>query len=179
MRKLELLVAMAISFSGVAAGTAFALPVTSCVNNSGAGFTCDIYESLANGTPSEISNLYTLPANVSTGYIVVFENASGTLADLSTWSDVLKFGDGTGALGNTLQLFSGDAVTSALATIVRSSPTGTAIENADSFALYLADPNTYRIHSDNEMGGQVPEPSSLALAGTGLFGVGLLVKLGR
>jgi hypothetical protein len=89
------------------AASSMATPVTNCATNpSGIGFTCNIYESLADGTPSDISNIFTLPKPATPGYVVLVDDQNADVTIPLNWSDILHFiDDGTG-LSPTAQFLS-------------------------------------------------------------------------
>lgn len=156
-------------------------------------FTFDIYETLQNtptGTPCEICSILSLPETVFGGYVILLESASGSLANQSTWSDVLIFGNtssngilqGSQGFDATLiQLLSdgcasgteGDRSCFPSAALVQSFPNAVRVETAPP-TIYDAG-NIYRIFSDAPEG-QVPQPMALVLLGFGLATVGAIAR---
>jgi hypothetical protein len=131
-------------------------PVSNCVLNPGpqpaSGFTCNVFESDASGNPSEISNVITLPNLVVGGFLVLKED--GAIADNVTtnWSDVLKFGDGSGANTTIVQMFSVGCNTgnpNDRSCFPPYSPADSAfiVENKSNATVFVANPNTYNIFS--------------------------------
>jgi hypothetical protein len=73
-------------------------PVSNCVlNGTGPTITCNLYETDGAGNNSEISNVVTLPAPQSGGYLVLKNNAAAPDSDQTQWSDVLVFSPTAGA----------------------------------------------------------------------------------
>src|SRR5256885_2718421 len=99
----------AASLFVTAAAVVYAGPISSCtINNGGAGpgFTCDIFQTDVSGDPSEISSPGTQPNSAFGGYIVLLESPGAAQSDVSQWSDILVFGDGSGGVATKSQLFS-------------------------------------------------------------------------
>jgi hypothetical protein len=155
-------------------------------------FTLDIYETLQNtptGTACEICSVLPLPTTVSGGYVIVLENALGSIANQSTWSDVLIFGttavDGIlqgSSFATFAQLLSdgcasgteGDRSCFPSAALVQTFSNAVIVETAPP-TIYQAGDNIYRIFSDAPEA-QVPQPMALVLLGFGLATVGALAR---
>jgi hypothetical protein len=73
-----------------AALAALAAPVSNCTSNPPevGGFTCNVYESLSDGTPSEVSDVFNLFDFVTAGFVVLLESPGSDLTDPGQWSDV-------------------------------------------------------------------------------------------
>src|SRR5882762_5841582 len=92
-----------------AAAVVHAGPISSCTIDNGGlgpGFTCDLFQTDVSGNPSEISNAVTLPNSVTGGYIVLLESPGAAQSDVSQWSDILVFGDGTNSVATPVQFLS-------------------------------------------------------------------------
>ncbi|HXD32565.1 MAG TPA: hypothetical protein VN643_15695 [Pyrinomonadaceae bacterium] len=139
-----------ISISSVTAA-----PISSCTSNASPpnSHTCNIYETDASGSPSEISNVINLPNTVSNGYVVLKENGAIADSDVTNWSDVLKFGDGnSNNNGTTMQLFSKGCNTANpndTSCFPPYSPADSAfiVESDPGPTVYSGPPNTYNIFS--------------------------------
>ena len=159
---------------------AWAAPVSSCAANPPAvgGFTCNVYPSLADGTPSEVSDIFSLFSLVSAGFIVLLESPTADPQDVSQWSDVLELidiGDGNNAI--TARLMSGGCNCFPTFDTVNSFPSGFLIENQSGigddfvdFTVFVGGLNTFNIYSGSPVNesGDVPEPTTVALMGGGL-----------
>jgi len=154
------------------------------MNLSGIGFTCNFFESLADGTPSDISNIVTLPKPASPGYVILVDNQSADLTNPLNWSDVLHFiDDGTG-LAPTAQFLSNgcnnpqnaiscfptyNTVISNPSIFVLETQTGTGNDYTD-FTVYAPTVNTYNLYSAAPVNdAATPEPASVVLLGGGLL----------
>jgi hypothetical protein len=157
-------------------------PISGCISGAGSSFTCNFYETLADGTPSEVSNIVILPNMVTTGYVVLFETPAGSFSDSSTWSDVLAF-LGSGAT-NQAQLWSSGGFTPSFITAVQSSSsiatlvetqTGTGNDFLD-FTTFTAGPDVYNIYSAAPNVENAPEPASLAFGAVGMVCLGVTAR---
>jgi hypothetical protein len=139
-----------------APSSVLASPVTNCVLNPGpqpaSGFTCNVFETDASGTPSEIGNVVALPNPVVGGYAVFKED--GAIADsvVSNWSDVLKFGDGSNSTTSTMQLFSkgcntGNINDTSCFPAYSPGTSGFVVETKPPPTVYFSAPNTYNVFS--------------------------------
>lgn len=160
--------------SNVSAG-----PISNCANHVGdSGFTCNIYETLADGTPSDASNIFSFPTaqSVSSGYIVLLEAPGANQADPTQWSDVLHFidnglGFGQATTGQLLSIGCNCYPTYAQVTAVPNAfivetQVGTGNDFVDN-TPYVAGFNTFNIFSAAP--DPIPEPASFALMGSGLL----------
>src|SRR5215813_264972 len=90
--------------------TLLASPVSNCTLNPGpqpgSGFICNIYETDAAGNPSQIGNVINLPNPVIGGLLVLKKDPAIPDNDVTNWTNVLKFGDGTNSTTSIMQLFS-------------------------------------------------------------------------
>jgi hypothetical protein len=162
------------------AACANAEPTRCTPNTSSAGFTCNIFESLANGDPSDVSGIFALPNLVTAGYVILLETAGSLPADNTQWSDVLHFidnGQGSAITGQLLSAGCNNAAApfSCFPTFatVNSVPNAFLIEAATGATVFSAGPNTYNIFMDaGAVTATAPEPASVLL---GLSGFALLV----
>jgi hypothetical protein len=67
-----------------------AVPTSFCVPSSTYPIHCTFYES-KNGAPSEVSDIVTIPLQVSAGEAVLLQNPNGSFTDRNNWSDVIEF----------------------------------------------------------------------------------------
>jgi hypothetical protein len=150
-------------------------PVSACVNHVGdSGFTCNIFETLADGTPSEISNIFAFPAaqSVVSGYIVLLETPSSSQTDPTQWSDVLHFIDNGSGQATSGQLLSSGCncfptslqVNATAHAFIVEAQTGTGNDFLDSTA-FVAGFNTFNIFS----AAPVSEPASIGLMASALL----------
>jgi PEP-CTERM motif len=149
-------------------------------NENGVGFTAYVYESLADGTPSETSNIIQLPNSVVAGYVVLLESPNSDQNDVSQWSDVLRIFDFGNGLGDTMQLYSeGSPLFPSLSDVLGAAHTfivevqnGVGSDYVD-FTTYTAGTNIYQIYSDAPVNENetTPEPASLVLASMGFVGL--------
>lgn len=199
MNRVATWLAMAGVVSLLTALPGAAAPISSCVvNPGGQSFTCNVFESNANGAPSEISNIFQLTTGVTAGYIVLLEHAGLDQTNNHNWSDVLHLiddGGGTPGVATTGQLLSDgcngtldpfscfptfaqvNAVPHAFAVQAQ---TGTGDDFTDK-TVFQSGLNIYNIFSAapvNE-GEVTPEPGTMGLIAAGLVGAGLLARRSR
>jgi VPDSG-CTERM motif len=93
--------------SGAFISVAHAFPVTSFTTNSSGGFGAVVYPTLADGTFTSQSAIFTLPFAVNPGYVIIVDDPTVSNRNTSNWSDVIRFiGNGTGK-ATTMQMFTG------------------------------------------------------------------------
>ncbi|MCU1266141.1 MAG: hypothetical protein JWM21_2459 [Acidobacteria bacterium] len=167
-------------------------PISNCVLNPGpqpaSGHTCNVYETDASGTSSEISNVITIPNVVVGGFLVLKHD--GAIADsvVSNWSDVLKFGDGTNANTTSMQFFSkgcntGNVNDTSCFPAYSPGTSGFVTESNPGPTVFFNTPNTYNLYSVDDAPvrpwttagstGAVDE-DSLALVRFNSFGVNIV-----
>jgi hypothetical protein len=158
---------------------AFAAPVSSCAANppSLGGFTCNVYPSLADGTPSELSDIFNLFDTVTAGFIVLLDSPTADPQDVSQWSDVLELIDNGEGNAATARLMSNGCNCFPTFDTVSNYPSGFLVENQSGsgddfvdFTAFTGGLNTFNIYSASRAveSGDVPEPATLALMGGGL-----------
>ena len=143
-------------------------------------FTCNIYETNANGAPSEDTGPIILPGLVGSGFVVLLE--SGTDTSVANWSDIVEFAGNADT--STVELFS-DPETGfdpALVTTVLNSGPFFITEDPSGVTPYFSGgtqgtDNDYFIHSNADI--NVPEPLTLSLFGAGLAGTAALRRRKR
>jgi hypothetical protein len=87
--------------------TADALPYTSFTPNASGGFDAFVYPVVADGTPSLLSDIFTLPTQVNPGWVVIVEDPSLSNKNTSNWSVIAHFIDNGNGKATTLQLLTG------------------------------------------------------------------------
>jgi hypothetical protein len=163
-------------FVSFASCLAFAAPVSNCAANPPAvgGFTCNVYPSLADGTPSEVSDIFKLFDVVSAGFIVLLESPTADPQDVSQWSDVLELIDNGDENATTARLMSNGCNCFPTFDTVSNYPSGFLVENQSGsgddfvdFTVFTGGLNTFNIYSGSPVN-DVPEPATVALMGGGL-----------
>jgi hypothetical protein len=173
-------------------------PGSRLLNSNVPVFTVDLYERTQNcagcGAPTESPPAVTLPSAVNQGYVVIFENSSGSISNQSSWSDVLAFvSNGCSNSSTTAQLISEGGNFPSVATVqgcpndtIVETQTGSGNDDAD-VTVFSSSPHVYNVHSDapvNEPASdpndpaptpvapkEVPEADTLLLMGGGLGGL--------
>lgn len=150
--------------------------ISSCTDST--PFTCNIYETNANGAPSEDTGLIPLPATVSTGWIVLLE--TGTDQSTTNWSDIIQFSNSeiTGQVEMWSDPETGfDPALLALVTnpfFITEDPSGvTSYFSGGTQGVN----NDYFFHSDADV--TTPEPLTLSIFGAGLAGAAALRRRKR
>jgi len=163
MRK-TLMVIVALALASVAK-PASADPISSCVTNVSGGQTCNIYESDANGNPTDTSSVVSTEAFQSTGYVVLLDNTNDN-TNPANWSDLAVFTQ------STIQLYSDGTWTPALATAaLAATNTQFILEAATAPTFYTPDQNLdqYFFYSPGTPVTPAPEPGTMTLFGSGLI----------
>ena len=136
-------------------------------------FTCNIYETDANGSPSEDTGQILLPTKVGGGWVVLLE--SGTDQSTSNWGDLVFFSNNADT--GIVEMWSNpeSGFDPALIALVTSPIFLT--EDASGVTAYFSGGtqgvnNDYFFHSDADE--RVPEPITLSIFGAGLVGAAAL-----
>ena len=156
------------------AAAAPAGPVSSCAPNAAQLFTCNLYETDANGNFTENPAPVMVGNAVGLGFVVFLEpgidpNLAANQADVNNWSDVLSF-----TFSNNqffVQLFS-DPFQPALIQSINASGAEFLSESAEDPTVFIGGSgNTYNIFSQSAADTDVPEPGSatLLVAGAALL----------
>jgi hypothetical protein len=76
-------------FLGCGASVVVAAPLSGCFNGGpGIGFVCDLFEEDANGNPSEIGWLVTLPSSGNPTNYLILEPGTTDPTNRANWSDM-------------------------------------------------------------------------------------------
>jgi len=192
LNRLSLVVAALLAAATAAyASTTLNAPGTPCTDITGNNAPCDA-STLPSGAvraPDPTFNLgdpsvINLGIYVVPGDAVLFETATGSLGDQSTWSDVVHFENLSNVFGSTaIVYFDLDpGVVLPPNFVLSANAVGIPEDSVNPFTVYTAGSAVYNVFSDCSGAGceipepreGVPEPATAGLLGSGLLGAFLL-----
>jgi PEP-CTERM motif len=198
LKRLVVIVAANLTAAVTLNASALIAPGTSCIDVTGQNSPCTASptgssqvqgaDPTFNLTDPSVTNLglFVVP-----GDVVLFESANGTLADQTTWSDVIHFEDVAGVAGSTATVYFDldpginlppNFVLSTNAVGISENPVGTG--GPGDFTTYTAGSAVYNVFSDSPCCEipeveKVPEPAAAGLLGMGLIAAFMLRRRTR